>query len=97
MIVTIVNVYVKPEFVNDFIKTTTENHLGSVKEPGNLRFDVIQNIEDPTRFVLYEAYESEEAAANHKTTPHYLKWRETVAGWMAKPREGIKHNVICLK
>jgi autoinducer 2-degrading protein len=96
MIATIVNVYVKPEFVDDFIKISTENHLGSVKEPGNLRFDVIQNIEDPTRFVLYEAYESEEAAASHKTTPHYLKWRETVANWMVKPREGIKHSIICI-
>jgi len=97
MIVTIVNVFVKPEFVDDFIKITTENHLGSVNETGNLRFDVIQNSDDPTRFVLYEAYDSEENAASHKTTPHYLKWRETVADWMAKPREGIKHQVICLQ
>jgi len=96
MIVTIVNVYVKPEYIEDFIKITIENHFGSIKEPGNLRFDVIQNSEDPTRFVLYEAYDSEDAVAKHKTTSHYLKWRETVADWMAKSREGIKHNVICL-
>ncbi len=94
MIVTIVHVYVKSNFVDDFIAATKENHKGSVKEPGNLRFDVLQNPEKPGRFVLYEAYESEEAAAKHKKTLHYLKWKETVAEWMEKPREGFKHKIL---
>jgi len=94
MIVTIVHVEVKPEHVKSFIRATTENHLESVKEPGNLRFDVLQNDAEPHRFVLYEAYESEDQAAAHKSTAHYLHWRETVAPWMASPREGIRHTAI---
>ena len=97
MIVTCVIVYVKETFINDFIEASIANHKGSIKEPGNLRFDILQCADDPSKFMLYEAYENEEAAAAHKKTEHYLKWRETVADWMAKPREGIKHNVICPK
>lgn len=95
MIVTSVTVYVKKEFIDDFITATTANHAGSVKEPGNLRFDVLQGKDDPGRFLLYEAYESEQSAKAHKETGHYLKWKETVADWMAKPREGTAHNVLC--
>jgi autoinducer 2-degrading protein len=62
-----------------------------------MRFDVLQSMTDPTRFLLYEAYQSEEEAATHKKTEHYLKWRKTVASWMATPREGITHRVICPK
>jgi autoinducer 2-degrading protein len=94
MIVTIVHVEVRPENVDEFIRATTENHFESVKEAGNLRFDVLRNDADPNRFALYEAYENEESAAAHKKTAHYLKWRETVAPWMAKPREGIRHKAI---
>jgi (4S)-4-hydroxy-5-phosphonooxypentane-2,3-dione isomerase len=94
MIVTTVIVYVKPAHLQDFIKATTENHRASIAEPGNLRFDVLQHKDDPTRFLLYEAYESEEAAANHKQTGHYLKWRDTVVDWMAKPREGIPYRIL---
>ena len=77
-----------------FIMSTKENHEGSVKEPGNLRFDVLQDAQDPAKFVLYEAYTTEEAVAKHKETPHYLKWRDAVAPWMDKPREGVKHVLI---
>ncbi|RAP75912.1 antibiotic biosynthesis monooxygenase [Paenibacillus montanisoli] len=94
MIVTIVKVVVIPEFVDDFIAATLDNHRGSVQEAGNLRFDILQHLDDPASFTLYEAYESEEAAAKHKETAHYLKWRDTVAPWMAKPREGAPHRVI---
>ncbi|MFQ6105156.1 MAG: antibiotic biosynthesis monooxygenase [Candidatus Glassbacteria bacterium] len=94
MIVTAVTVYVKPEHVNDFIEATAKNHEGSIEEPGNMRFDVLQCTDDPSRFLLYEAYESEEAAAAHKSTEHYLRWKETVADWMARPREGISHRVV---
>jgi (4S)-4-hydroxy-5-phosphonooxypentane-2,3-dione isomerase len=95
MIVTFVHVWVKPEYINDFIQATTENHLNSVKEPGNLRFDFLCDANDPNKFVLYEAYESEEAAIAHKNTAHYLKWRNTVADMMAKPRKGEKHIILC--
>ena len=94
MIVTCVYVHVKPEFTGAFIEATMANHRESVKEPGNLRFDFVQQADDPCRFMIYEAYVSEEAAAVHKTTPHYLKWRDTVAEWMAEPRKGVKYNFI---
>ena len=95
MIVYCVTVYVNKEHIQDFIEATIENHQGAVNEPGNLRFDILQNSDDPEKFLLYEAYTSKEAAAEHKKTPHYLKWRDTVSVWMIKPREGISHRVIC--
>jgi len=94
MIVNCVTVWVKPQHVEDFIAATIANHEGSVAEPGNLRFDVLQSASEPGRFLLYEAYESQEAAAAHKETAHYLAWRDTVADWMARPREGVSHHVI---
>lgn len=95
MIVTAVTVFVKPEHVEDFIRATIENHRNSVREPGNMRFDFLQCADDSTRFLLYEAYDSVESATDHKKTAHYAAWRDTVAPWMAKPREGISHRVIC--
>jgi autoinducer 2-degrading protein len=94
MVVACVHVWVKAENIDDFIKASVENHNNSILEPGNLRFDILQNTSDPSRFTLYEAYESDEAAAAHKQTAHYNKWRESVASWMAKPREGLVHKVI---
>ncbi len=94
MTVTLVHVYVKPEYVNAFVDATRENHENSVKENGNLRFDILQDASDPVKFILYEAYETDQAAAAHKETAHYLKWRDTVASWMAKPREGAKHKLL---
>lgn len=94
MIVTCVYVHVKPAAVRSFIDATVENHHESVKEPGNLRFDFIQQAKDPCRFMIYEAYESEDAAASHKTTTHYLKWHDTVKDYMAEPRQGVKYNII---
>lgn len=92
MHVTVVQVHVKPEHVADFIAATRANHAGSVKEPGNLRFDVLQDAGDPMRFVLYEAYASAEHAAAHKATAHYQKWRDAVAPWMASPRVGAVYK-----
>jgi autoinducer 2-degrading protein len=92
MQVTIVQVHVKPEHVEDFIQATRVNHRASVQEPGNLRFDVLQSENGPTRFVLYEAYHSEDDAAAHKQTGHYLTWRDAVANWMASPREGVPYT-----
>jgi autoinducer 2-degrading protein len=94
MTVTCVNIRVKSEHINDFIRASLENHKNSILEEGNLRFDILQNASDPSRFTLYEAYRSEEDAAAHKNTAHYAAWRDTVAAWMAEPREGVKHNVL---
>ncbi|MGD8452196.1 MAG: antibiotic biosynthesis monooxygenase [Phycisphaerae bacterium] len=94
MVVTCVSVQVRREHVDDFARASVENSKCSLQEPGNMRFDVLQSADDPTLFTLYEAYESEEAAAAHKQTPHYLKWRETVESWMARPRVGLKHRVV---
>jgi autoinducer 2-degrading protein len=92
MQVTIVQVHVKPERVPDFIEACRLNHQGSIAEPGNRRFDILQQAEDPTRFVLYEAYASAAEAAAHKATPHYLAWRDTVAEMMAEPRQGTAYR-----
>ncbi|HBD93283.1 MAG: antibiotic biosynthesis monooxygenase [Spirochaetes bacterium GWF1_31_7] len=94
MIVTIVSVHVKKEHLEDFIQASIENHHNSLKEPGNLRFDILQNAENPQLFTLYEAYISKEAAAVHKETGHYKKWRDTVSEWMVEPRKGVLHNII---
>lgn len=94
MIVTVVSVFVKPEHVAEFIAATLENHRSSIREQGNLRFDVLQKRDDPAAFTLYEAYETDEAAAAHKTTAHYLKWRQTVESWMAGPRLGVAHDAV---
>lgn len=94
MIVTCVHVSVKPEKVNEFIEAIKENHMGSVTEPGNIRFDVLQEAGDPCRFMIYEAFESEEAIARHRETAHYLKWRDTVKDFMAGDRYGVRYNII---
>jgi (4S)-4-hydroxy-5-phosphonooxypentane-2,3-dione isomerase len=94
MITTIVHVHVKPEFVADFIEASRLNHEQSIHEPGNFRFDILQDAQDKNKFVFYEAYANEQAVAAHKETSHYLTWRDTVAPWMAKPREGIRHVML---
>ena len=95
MVVTCVHVYVNKEYIDDFIEASIKNHKSSILEPGNMRFDILQSAEDPARFLLYEAYESGEASSEHKKTPHYQEWRETVADWMARPREGVPYKAIC--
>jgi autoinducer 2-degrading protein len=94
MVVTTVMVHVKSDHIDDFVQETVRNHEASIEEAGNLRFDVLQSREDPARFLLYEAYESEPAAAAHKETEHYKRWRERVADWMAEPRQGIPYHGI---
>ena len=94
MHVTCVHVHVKSERIEEFRQASTLNHKESIQEPGNQRFDILQSKEDPTLFLLYEAYASEEAATAHKSTPHYLKWRETVADWMAEPRKGVAYESV---
>lgn len=94
MIVTCVYINVKPEFVQQFIEASEANHDKAILEPGNIRFDVIQQVDDPCWFMLYEAYESELAAAAHKETAHYATWRDTVAKMMSEPRRGVKYNML---
>lgn len=89
-----VHVHVKPEFVEAFKQATVENASNSVKEAGVARFDVIQQSDDVTRFILVEVYKSVEASTAHKETVHYAKWRDTVADMMAEPRQGIKYTNI---
>lgn len=95
VIVTCVRVFVKGGCVEEFKEATARNHRSSVLEPGNLRFDVLARRDDPTAFLLYEAYETDEAARAHKETAHYLEWREAVEELMAKPREGVPYDVVC--
>ena len=92
MRVTLVHVQVKKDHIDDFIQACRLNHEASIQEKGNRRFDILQSAEDPARFVLYEAYVSAAEAAAHKETAHYLTWRETVADWMAEPRQGIPYK-----
>ncbi len=92
MHVVLVQVDVVAEHVQDFIEATLANARESVKEPGNRRFDILQLSEDPSKFVLYESYATAEDSAAHKLTPHYLTWKETVAGWMASPRVGVRYD-----
>lgn len=94
MVVTTVSVRVKPENIGQFIDATIKNHEGSIQEPGNLRFDILQNSYDPSKFLLFEAYESEESAAAHKKTVHYLQWKAAVSGWMEGPRESTPYTVV---
>ena len=94
MQIVLVHVHVEPEFVEVFKQASVENASSSVKEPGITRFDVIQQTDDPTRFILVEIYKSAEAQAAHKETVHYAKWRDTVAEMMAEPRQGIKYTNI---
>jgi len=86
-----VHVRVKPDHVREFVDATRANHEASIREPGNIRFDVLQSVDDPTRFVLHEWYLDEDAAAAHKETAHYRAWRDAVEPWMAEPRHGVRY------
>lgn len=94
MIATFVHIWVKPEMLDPFLAATVENHRETIREKGNVRFDVLRDEADQTKFVLYEVFESDDAIALHKTLPHYLKWRNLVADMMTRPREGVRHVVI---
>jgi autoinducer 2-degrading protein len=89
-----VSVWVQPDKVDAFRESTLINGRATRREAGNLRFDISQCVDDPARFLLYEAYRDEAAFKAHQQTPHYLEWRGTVADWMARPREGIKHRAL---
>jgi len=91
MFIVHVHVQVKAEFVEAFRQATLENARQSVQEPGIARFDVLQQQDDPTRFVLVEVYRTPEDPARHKETRHYEVWRGTVAGMMPEARTSVKY------
>ena len=95
MLVVHVQVHVKPEQVAAFIAETKRNAAASLLEPGVARFDVVQQADDPTRFVLIEAYKTREAPAQHKQTTHYAAWRDAVADMMQSPRTSIQYQSLC--
>ena len=90
MLVVHVQIHVKQECVEAFKEASIANARESIKEPGIARFDVVQQQDDPTRFVLVEAYRTSQAPAAHKETRHYQTWRDTVAHMMAEPRTSVK-------
>lgn len=94
MLVVHVHVRVKPESVDAFRAATIRNATESVRETGIARFDVVQQADDPTRFVLVEVYRDSAAPAAHKDTRHYLEWRATVADMMAEPRTSVKFGSV---
>ena len=94
MLIVQVFVHVKPEGVEAFKAASLENARHSVQEPGVIRFDVIQQTDDPTRFVLVEVYRTAEAPAQHKETAHYQKWRDAVAPMMATPRTSTRFHAV---
>lgn len=97
MLIVHVHVHVKAEFVDAFKKATVENARQSVQAPGVARFDVVQQPDDPTRFVLVEVYRDSDAPARHKETAHYQTWRDTVADMMAEPRRSVKFSGVYSK
>jgi quinol monooxygenase YgiN len=94
MLIVHVHVHVKPEAVASFRQASIENAGSSVREPGIARFDVVQQQDDETRFVLIEVYRTPEAATAHKETAHYAKWRDAVADMMAEPRRSVKYSAV---
>jgi len=94
MYVVAVTVFVKPPLVLQFIDAILDNARNTRKEPGNVRFDVLQAEDDAARFLLYEAYRSKEDFTKHQQTEHYLRWKNAVADWMAQPRQGVRHKSL---
>jgi quinol monooxygenase YgiN len=94
MLIVHVQVHVKPEFVESFKHATLDNARNSIQEAGIARFDIIQQQDDPARFVLVEVYRDVDATLKHKETSHYIKWRDAVAPMMAEPRTGVKYTNI---
>ena len=94
MIIVHVFVHVKADSANAFTAATLENARNSVSEPGVVRFDLVQQDDDPTRFLLIEIYRTPADPANHKAAAHYATWRDTVAPMMAEPRRSVKYHAL---
>jgi quinol monooxygenase YgiN len=95
MLIVQVQVRVKAEHIGAFRQASEENARHSVREPGIARFDVLQQVDDPARFLLTEVYRTPEAQARHKETAHYAAWRDCVADMMAEPRSSVRYNNVC--
>jgi (4S)-4-hydroxy-5-phosphonooxypentane-2,3-dione isomerase len=91
MYIVLVNIHVKPEFAQQFKHATLENARNSIKEPGIIRFDILQQIEDSNRFTLVEVYLTPDDQTKHRETKHYQTWKDTVNDMMAEPRRGVKY------
>ena len=94
MYVVCVTLFVKLDYVEHFIGAVLDNARNTRREPGNVRFDVLQGDDDPTRFLLYEAYRSKDDFVAHQQTAHYLRWKSAVVDWMAQPRTSTKNGAI---
>ena len=94
MLVVMVHVHVKPDAIEAFKEATLANARNSVQEQGIARFDIVQQQDDPARFVLVEVYRTMEATLEHKATAHYATWRDTVADMMAEPRSSVKYENV---
>lgn len=94
MFVVHVHVHVKRDKIDDFIAASRENASNSVKEPGVIRFDIVQQEENPDFFILEEIYKTQADSGSHKDTPHYKKWKNTVEDMMAEPRRSIRFKNI---
>jgi autoinducer 2-degrading protein len=94
MLVAIINVHVKSDFIEEFKAASLDNASNSVKEPGVIRFDVYQQSDDPSRYTLVEIYKTDEDVSRHRETGHYVRWRDTVASMMVEPRTRTTHRVV---
>jgi len=91
MHIVLVHVKVKPDFRKQFIEATLENGRNSIQEPGIVRFDILQEIEDPNCFILNEVYRTPDDQLKHRETEHYRKWKDLVSEMMAEPRKGVRY------
>src|SRR5690348_3312557 len=94
MLIVHVHVHVTPESVDPFVAASRENARHSAEEPGVVRFDLVQQEDDPTRFLLIEIYRTLDDPARHKATPHYAAWRDAVEPMMAEPRRSVKYRAL---
>lgn len=94
MLIVHVHIHVKPEALDAFLAATLDNARNSLEEPGVVRFDVVQQQDDPTRFVLIEVYRTDEDPARHKATAHYARWRDVAEPMMVEPRYSVKYDAV---
>jgi (4S)-4-hydroxy-5-phosphonooxypentane-2,3-dione isomerase len=95
MHIVLVHVHVKPESIESFKTAILDNARNSIQEPGVVRFDILQQAEDPSRFTLYEVYRTPEDQLKHRESAHYNRWKDAVVDMMAEPRQGIRYlNLI---
>jgi autoinducer 2-degrading protein len=94
MFIYLVEIKVKPEHLDEFKTATLDNAQNTIRESGNLRFDVLQHPDDVTKFILYEVYIDESSLETHRQTAHYARWKATVESWMAEPRKATKFSAL---